>query len=65
MVESFERHCRAVQLGAGWKAVEDAVRTGREAKRGEFSYISGGVDTSDHDTSSALILALNGGDRVS
>ncbi|GAA5997834.1 uncharacterized protein JCM10292_006845 [Rhodotorula paludigena] len=40
MVESFERHCRAVQVGAGWKAVEDAVRTGREAKRDMAAQLS-------------------------
>lgn len=48
MVESFERHCRAVQLGAGWKAVRDAVKRGREVKRGEFSSDFRRIGTSDH-----------------
>ncbi|KPV75362.1 uncharacterized protein RHOBADRAFT_53347 [Rhodotorula graminis WP1] len=34
LVDRFEAHCRAVETGGGWRAVEEAVRKGREGERG-------------------------------
>ncbi|GAA5914937.1 hypothetical protein JCM8208_000775 [Rhodotorula glutinis] len=33
LVNRFEAHCRAVEAGGGWRAVEEAVRKGREGDR--------------------------------
>ncbi|GAA6056132.1 hypothetical protein JCM3770_006010 [Rhodotorula araucariae] len=33
LVDRFEAHCRALEVGGGWRAVEEAVRRGREGKR--------------------------------
>ncbi|GAA6012931.1 hypothetical protein JCM10207_008383 [Rhodosporidiobolus poonsookiae] len=34
LVDRFERHCRALELGAGWARVEQAVGRAREGERG-------------------------------
>ncbi|GAA5850151.1 hypothetical protein JCM9279_003545 [Rhodotorula babjevae] len=33
LVDRFEAHCRAVEAGGGWRAVEEAVRKAREGER--------------------------------